>query len=192
MAPKAPLLKATAKFKQLARKARAEVARRRHVRRLPSSQDGRSSPLDARGQDRRGQGAARPAPRLPRAAHGRDGGRRQLPVPRRCPMRCSAARTTTLPCARRLGLLRSHEADFAPFVGRAHRLGASGAWPSRASGATRAHAPGGLRRAFAVGTCTSPPPRRRSAHLEYAACAVGGDAHAERRQPYPCRRSTTT
>ena len=42
MAPKATgaLLKATAKFKQLARKARAEVARRPHVRRLPSSQDG--------------------------------------------------------------------------------------------------------------------------------------------------------
>ena len=41
MAPKATgaLLKATAKFKQLARKARAEVARRPHVRRLPSSQD---------------------------------------------------------------------------------------------------------------------------------------------------------
>ena len=130
MAPKATgaLLKATAKFKQLARKARAEVARRPHVRRLPSSQDGQVI-RDATREDKIAAGKALLGQRLAflalRMVEMEDDGNCQF---RALSHELYGSQDHHLRVrAGAVAYLRSHEADFAPFVGTAadwaHYLG---------------------------------------------------------------------
>ena len=130
MAPKATgaLLKATAKFKQLARKARAEVARRPHVRRLPSSQDGQVI-RDATREDKIAAGKALLGQRLAflalRMVEMEDDGNCQF---RALSHELYGSQDHHLRVrAGAVAYLRAHEADFAPFVGTAadwaHYLG---------------------------------------------------------------------
>ena len=130
MAPKATgaLLKATAKFKQLARKARAEVARRPHVRRLPSSQDAHAI-RDATREDKIAAGKALLGQRLAflalRMVEMEDDGNCQF---RALSHELYGSQDHHLRVrAGAVAYLRAHEADFAPFVGTAadwaHYLG---------------------------------------------------------------------
>ena len=130
MAPKATgaLLKATAKFKQLARRARAEVARRPHVRRLPSSQDAHAI-RDATREDKIAAGKALLGQRLAflalRMVEMEDDGNCQF---RALSHELYGSQDHHLRVrAGAVAYLRAHEADFAPFVGTAadwaHYLG---------------------------------------------------------------------
>lgn len=120
MAPKATaaLLKATVKLKALAHKAKAEVARRPHVRRLPSSQDAQAI-HNATREDKIAAGKALLGQRLSflalRMVEMADDGNCQF---RAVSHELYGTQDHHLRVrAGAVAYLRAHEADFAPFVG---------------------------------------------------------------------------
>ena len=122
MAPKATaaLLKATVKLKALAHKAKAEVARRPHVRRLPSAQDAQAIHSATR-EDKIAAGKALLGQRLAflalRMVEMADDGNCQF---RAVSHELYGTQDHHLRVrAGAVSYLQAHEADFAPFVGTA-------------------------------------------------------------------------